>query len=87
MCTTFNGNPYITIFSPNSSTNASDKTDIFIFYNGLSYFARHIPKHNVLIIHGDMNADKGKDENNEFWLDNLQNSIFDLFLCNVIYKK
>ena len=35
--------------------------------------ARHIPKHSVLIIGGDMNAQIDKDENYKFWLHNSSN--------------
>ena len=38
--------------------------NMIIFYNKLSSVVRHIHKHNVLIISGDMNAQK--DENNKF---------------------
>ena len=56
-----------------SPTNASDETNITIFYDGLCSLARQIPKHNVLMIGGDMNAKISKDENNEFGLHKLQN--------------
>ena len=66
-------NPCTTIISCYSSTNASDETDIIANYNELSFFARCFPKHNVLIIGGDMNAQIGKDENNKFYLPNSLN--------------
>ena len=56
-----------------SYTNASDKLDIITFCDGLSSLAQHIPRHNVLIIGGDMNAQIGKHENNKFNLNNLPN--------------
>ena len=67
---TFNGNPCTTIicYSP---TNASDETNLAAFYNELSSLVRSIPKHNVLIIGGDMNAQIGKNINNKFSLHNL----------------
>ena len=43
---------------------------ITIFTNGLSSLIRHTPKYNVVIIGGDMNAQIGKDKNNEFGLNN-----------------
>ena len=59
---TFNGNPSTTIISCNSPTNVSDKTNI----NELFSLLRSIPKQNVQIIAGDMNAWIGKDEKNKF---------------------
>ena len=73
MCGTFNGNSCKTIISCYSPTNPSDEMDITIFYDGLSSLAWYIPKHNVLIISGDINAHIGKDENNKFGLHNLPN--------------
>ena len=66
------GSSDTTIVFCNGSTNARDESDITLFYNGLSSFIRNIPKHNILIIAGDMNAKIGKDENN-FYLHNLLN--------------
>ena len=73
ICATFNGNPCTTIVSCYSPTNASDESDITTFYNELSSLARHTPKHNVLIIGGDMNAQIGKDNNNKFSFHSLPN--------------
>ena len=73
MCASFNGNPCTTIISCYSPTNISDETDIITFYNEQSSLVRHIPKHNVLTIGGDMNAQIGKDENNKFCLYNSSN--------------
>ena len=56
MAATFNGNPSTIIISCYSPTNARDKTDLIAFYNDLSSLVRNIPKHNVQIIGGDMNA-------------------------------
>ena len=55
-------NPTVFCYIP---TNASDETDI-TFNNALSSLIQHIPKHNVLIISGDMNTQIGKDENKKF---------------------
>ena len=68
-CVTFNGNPCETLISFYSPINTSDET----FYNKLSHFVRHIPKHNVLIINRDMNAQIGKDGNNSFCSHNSPN--------------
>ena len=43
------------------------------FYSELSSLFRHIPKYNVLIISGDMDAHIGKYENNKFCLYNSPN--------------
>ena len=55
-----NGNPCATIISWYSSTNVSEETELIAFYDGLSSLVRSIPKHNVLVIGGDMNAQIGK---------------------------
>ena len=60
MTATFNGNPRATIISCYSHTNVSEETELVAFYNELSSLVRSIPKHNVLVIGGDMNAQIGK---------------------------
>ena len=55
MSATFNGDSRTEIISCDSPTNASDKSDITIFYNELSSLAQH-----VLIIGGDMHAKQEK---------------------------
>ena len=50
ICATFKGNPCTTIVSCYSPTNATDETDLPIFYNKLSSLVSHIPWHNVPII-------------------------------------
>ena len=54
-----------------SSYSPNDASDITTFYNGLSSLDWHIPKHNVLIIGGNMNHRVSKDENDEFCLHNM----------------
>ena len=56
MAATFNGNPRAKIVSCYSPTNVSEETERVAFYDELSALARSIPKHNVLVIGGDMNA-------------------------------
>ena len=57
---TFNGNPRTTIISYYSLTNVSEETELIAFYDELSSLAGSTPKHNVLVIGGDMNAQIGK---------------------------
>ena len=68
---TFNGNLSTTIISCSSPTNTSDENVIDTFYNELSSLVDGIPKYNVLIIGGDMNAQISKNENNKFSLHSL----------------
>ena len=68
--TTFNSNPSKTIISCYNPTNASDEKDLDTFYNELSSRVCSVPKCNVLIIGGDMNAQIGKNKNNKFSLSN-----------------
>ena len=70
MIATFSGNPSATIISCNSPTNVSEETDLIAFYNELSSLVRGIPKHNVLVIGGDINVQIGKNVNNKFSLHN-----------------
>ena len=70
---TFNFNPSIIIIFCYSRTNVSNETDLITFYNELSSLVRCIPKHYVLIIGGDTNAQTGEDENNKFCLHNSLN--------------
>ena len=58
-------------FATYNPTNTSDKTDITTFCNKLSFLVRYIPKHDVLIISGYMNAQIDKERNNKFWLQNI----------------
>ena len=60
MVVTVNGNPSTTIISCYNPTNVSNKMHLIAFYNELFSLIRSIPKHNFLIIGGDMNAQIGK---------------------------
>ena len=73
MTATFNGNPRITIISCYSPTNVSEETELDAFYDELSSLVRSIPKHNVLVIGGDMNAQIGKNGNNRHSFHNTSN--------------
>ena len=75
MRASFNVNPCVTTFSCYSSINANDGTNIIIFHNELFSLVQYIPKHNVLIIGGDMNAQICKGGNNKFcWHNSLNKS-------------
>ena len=69
---TFNGNPRATIISCYSPTNVSEETEI-VTYEELSFLVCSIPKHNVLVIGRDMNAQIGKNGNNRYSLHNTSN--------------
>ena len=60
MAATFNGNPRATIISCYSPINVSEETEQVAFYDELSSQVCSIPKHNVLVIGGDMNFQIGK---------------------------
>ena len=68
MVATFNGNPRATIISCYSPTNVNEETELIGFYDELSSLVRSIPKHNVLVIGGDMNAQIRKNGNNKYSL-------------------
>ena len=73
MAATFNGNPRATIIPCYSPTNVSEETELVTFYDELSSLVRSIPKHNMLVIGGDMNAQIGKNGNNKYSLHNTSN--------------
>ena len=73
MTATFNGNPRATIISCYSPTNVSEETKLATFYDELSFLVRSIPKHNLLVIGGDMNAQIGKNRHNKYSLHNTSN--------------
>ena len=73
MAATFNGNPRATIISCYSPTNVSKETELVTFYEELSSLVHSIPKHNLLVIGGDMNAQIRKNRNNKYSLHNTSN--------------
>ena len=73
LAATFNGNPGATIISCYSPTNVSEEIELVTFYDELSTLVRSIPRHNVLVIGGDKNAQIGKNENNKCALHNTSN--------------
>ena len=60
MVATFNGNPQTTVICCYSPTNVSDEAEVEEFYADLSSVTRQVPKHNILIIGGDLNAHLGR---------------------------
>ena len=62
LAATFNGNPRATIISCYSPTNVSKETELVTFYDELSSLLCSIPKHNLLVIGGDMNREKWKQQ-------------------------
>ena len=65
---TFNGDPRATIISCYSPISVSEETELVAFYDELSSLVRSIPKHNVLVIGGDMNAQIWKNRENKYSL-------------------
>ena len=70
---TFNGNPRATIISCYSPTNVSEETELITFNDELFTLVHSIPKHNMLVIGGDMNAQIWKYGNNKYSLHNTSN--------------
>ena len=70
---TFNSNPRATIISCYRPTNVIEETELVAFYDELSSLVRSIPKHNLLFIDGDMDAQIGKNGNNKYSLHNTSN--------------
>ena len=73
MVATFNGNPCTIIISSYSPNHVSEETELTAFYEKLSSLVHSIPKHNGLVIGGDMNAQIGKNVNHKFSRHNLTN--------------
>ena len=73
MVATFNSNLRATIISRYSPTYVSEETELVAFYDELASLVRSIPKHNVLVIGGDMNAQIGKKGNNKYSQHNTSN--------------
>ena len=71
-CATINNYSCTTIISCNRPTNLSDEKGVIILYDKLSSFIQHIPKHNVLIIGGDMNVHISKGEDYKYCFHNFQ---------------
>lgn len=59
---TFNGNPAVTVISCYSPTNVSSVEEREEFYVELAELTKNIPKHNVILVGGDMNAKIGEND-------------------------
>ena len=64
MTANFNGNPKVTVISCYSPTNTSEEEVVTQFYGELSNLVKAVPKHNIKIIGGDMNAKLGRSDVN-----------------------
>ena len=73
MVAIFNVNPRATIISCYSPANISEETKLIAVYNEPYSLVRIIPKRNVLVIGGDMNAQIGQNVNHKFSLHNSSN--------------
>ena len=73
MVATFNGNTSVTIISCYNPTNVSEETDHITFYKELSSLVCRIPKHDVFVIGGDMNAQISKNVISKFSLHDSSN--------------
>ena len=62
MIATFNGNPKATVVSCYSSTNCSVEEEAQELYVQLTELIKQVPKHNVLLIGGDMNVKIGTED-------------------------
>ncbi|XP_071958787.1 uncharacterized protein [Antedon mediterranea] len=75
----FNGNPETTIISCYSPTNVADEDLVTQFYIELSSLVRDVPKHNLLLIGGDFNAQIGMENNKTFSFHDQTNRNGELF--------
>ena len=73
MAATFKGNLRATIISCYSPTNVSKETELVTFYAELSALVHNIPKHNLLVIGGDMNTQIRKNRNSKYSLHKTSN--------------
>ena len=70
---TFHGNPCTTVIACYCPHNERPEEEVQEFYDTLSSIVREVPKHNVLIIGGDMNAQLGQNEQHRFTYHNSCN--------------
>ena len=62
----FHGNPEPTLISCYRPTNIADEQEVIDFYDDLSSRIRSVPKNNILIIGGDLNAQIGQSIHHKF---------------------
>ena len=62
MIATSNGDPKVTVVPCYSPTNCSDEEEAKEFYDQLKELIKQVPKHNILLIGGDMNAKIGTED-------------------------
>ena len=60
MIANLQGNPRTTVISCYSHTNVSDENETANLYTEFSAVTRSIPRHDILIIGGDLNAHIGQ---------------------------
>ena len=73
MVTTFSDKLIAIIISCYRPTNVSEETELIAFYDQLSTIVHSIPKHNVLVIGGDMNVHIGKNGKHKYSQRNSSN--------------
>ena len=56
MIATFNENPKCTVISTYSATNVTSEDTIHQYYSELTALIHQVPKHNILLLCGEMNA-------------------------------
>ena len=73
--TTFSRNPLTPVMACYRTTNASHEDDVIHFYNYIASLVCSVPRHNVLLIAGDMNAHLGGSQYNghAFHIENNRN--------------
>lgn len=92
----FNSNPALTTISCYSPTNCSDVDDVEAFYEDLTDTVSNLPKHNMLLIGGDFNAQLGRQDHrfsfhpqtnrNGAFLDSILTQ-FNLQATNTLFQK
>ena len=60
----FAGNPATTVICCYSPTNCADNSEVIQFYDDLRQTTKKTPRHNVLVVLGDLNAQIGKGDKN-----------------------
>ena len=89
MIEAFNGNPKCTVISTYSPTNVTSENAIKEYYSELTTLVHQVPKHNILFLCGDMNAQDYHQTNNRNGelLCELQHSTNLINLCTKFQKR